>query len=570
MAFNTQHTSAGVYFSINDRGANAVLAVGGVATLVMPLPLGIVGKNMRVLASEVDELLGPSVGRYWQNVELLKLLASQARYLNITRVGHNVKFAASMVTTFNNFATTRNLAAGLDNLDTVLFNDKDIMLVAARHAGDNGKNYYFAFEPDLTDPDGESFNFYVYRVGYKTPIHTYRGCTLFYKKDDNNEQKFIEEMVNNDHLCPIMVFVNEDHYKLKTDPRYLAVNAIGGGPRDPNAPNAPHGQLLHGSDGDEIDIYSDDEEVRNRSLALMLEGWENYRDWETVRVGIACDGGYAHPAIASKIAEISEDRMDCISNNSVPVQWQYHEDAIAYRYGRKLLDGMGLNMATAFATLSNNDIEYRASSVERNMWVPCSVAMTYAMLECDKDRSWLAPAGLNRGGFPWGLRLRHEAPLPVRDILNDNQINFPIHFKSPVAPNDAVGIYMWNADTLNGKRSPLDDIGVQRLLSVITESVRVSFLRYNFENDSTVLRKELKTDLDDNVLQPITNGRGLDWYESVVDRRNNTNASSANGDLYVDVFLDPTRYTKRIHLNLNVAPTGNLKAVVSLIERGQV
>lgn len=570
MAFITQHTSAGVYFSINDRGAQANLAVGGVASLVMPLPLGVVGKNMRVLASEIDDLLGPSVGRYWQNVEILKLLASQARFLNVTRVGSGVKHAATMLTTFNNFATTRNLASGLDNLDTVQFNDKDIMLVAGRHGGVNGNEYFTAFEPDLTDPDGESFNLYVYRVGYKTPIFDFRGCTLFYKKDENGEQKFVEEMVNNNHLCPVMVFVNENHFKLKVDPKYPAVNAIGGGPRDPNAPNAPHGQLMQGNDGEEVDIYSDDEDVRNRSLALILEGWENYRDWETVRVGIGCDGGYAHPAIASKIAEIAEERMDCIGNLNVPAQWQYYEDAVAYRYGRKQLDGMGINLATAFATLNCNDILRRASSVERDHWVPCSVAMTYAMLECDKDRSWLAPAGLNRGGLEWGLRLRHDTKVDVRDVMNDNQLNFPIHFKSPIGENDAVGIYMWNADTMNGKNSPLDDIGVQRLLSVITESVRVSFLRYNFDNDSTLFRTTLKTDLDDNVLQPIANGRGLDWFESVVDRRNNTNASSANGDVYVDVFLDPTRYTKRIHLNLNVAPTGQIKAVTSLIERGQV
>ena len=68
MPFNIQHTSAGVYFQINDRGATAQLVSGGVATLVMPLPLGAVGKNMRVLATEIDELLGASVGRYWQNV----------------------------------------------------------------------------------------------------------------------------------------------------------------------------------------------------------------------------------------------------------------------------------------------------------------------------------------------------------------------------------------------------------------------------------------------------------------------------------------------------------------------
>ena len=160
--------------------------------------------------------------------------------------------------------------------------------------------------------------------------------------------------------------------------------------------------------------------------------------------------------------------------------------------------------------------------------------------------------------------------IDLRDQYNDNSINFPIHFKHAVAANDALGIYVWNADTTYNRNSPLDDIGVRRLLCVITESARVSLLRYNFKNDSPVLRKSLQTDIEENILQPAYNGRGLDWYETVIDSRNNTAQTSAAGDLYVDIFLDPTRYTKRIHLNLNIAPTGQLSAVVSLIERGQV
>ena len=160
--------------------------------------------------------------------------------------------------------------------------------------------------------------------------------------------------------------------------------------------------------------------------------------------------------------------------------------------------------------------------------------------------------------------------LDFRDALNDNQINFPIHFKNPSEPNDPVGIYMWNADTTNGTNSALDDIGVRRLLAILTRSSRSSFLRYNFQNDSTLLRTNLRRELTDDILQPVQNNRGLEWFDVIVDMRNNTDASSANGDLFVDIFLDPTRYTKRIHLNLNVASTGQVKAVVSLIERGQV
>lgn len=567
----TLHTSAGVYFEeVNDRSVQAALLTGGIATLVMPAPRGVVGQNMKILASEFESLMGSKSGKYWQNVEILRLLSKQANYINFTRVGKDVKHALTMITTYNNMSVSRPVTEGIDDLNVIVFGQKDILAAVGRHGGDNGNEYYIAYEPDLTNREVNAFNLYVYAVGSKTPIKEFKGATLFYHVDDDNRQCHIEELVNNDRTCPIMVFVNNAHYKLATDKEYAAINTIGGGAYNPNSPTTPHGQLLGGDDGMDIDVYSDDEAVRNASLALILEGWDNYSDWETSRVGIACDGGYAHPAIASKIDELMESRNDCIGNNNVPVQWQDYTSAVAYRHGYNKIDGMEFALSSSFSTLGTNDVWMTATAVQRGMWVPYSVALTYIMLECDKTRSWLAPAGLNRGGLPWGERLRYDFEVDKRDILNDNQINFPIHFKTAMTANDALGIFGWNADTLYGKGSALDDIGVRRLLAVLTDSTRAQFLWYNFEGNDAVLRKELETNLRKNILQPAKDGRGLDWFDVVVDSRNNSNQIVANGDLVVDVYLDPTRYTKRIHLNLNVAPTGEIKAVVSLIENGQV
>lgn len=568
--YNTQHTSAGVYIQERDNSGQAALAVGGVVTLVMPGPRGQVGKNVRIYADELDEMIGAPTGKYWQNVEIIRLLAQQARYVNYTRVGAGVKHAITMITTFKNFATCREVPEGLDNLDTILFNTQDILAVVAKDGGVNGNKYFVAFEPDTTDHEGEAFNLYLYEVGFRSPIRSWTGATLRYKTDDDNTQLFIEERVNNDRTCPVMVFVNPTHFKLATDPAYPAVNAIGGGPRDPNSMSAPHGQLINGDDGEEIDIYHSDATIRNRSLSLVMEGWENYRDWETVDLGIACDGGVSHPAIASLMDEIVADRQDSVATNAVPVKWQDYASAIAYRRGRLKLDDMAWPISSSFTALSTNDIEYFSEYMARYMWMPISVAQAYTMLECDKTFGWLAPAGLNRGGLPWGVRLRVPNDLDFRDALNDNQLNFPIHFKNPAEPNDPVGIYMWNADTTNGTNSALDDIGVRRMLAIVTRTARVAFLKSNFENDSPLLRAAIKTELTDDILQPVQDGRGLEWFDVIVDSRNNSDMSSANGDLFVDVFLDPTRYTKRIHLNLNVASTGQVRAVVSLIERGQV
>lgn len=567
----TLHTSAGVYFQTLDRSIQTQLSNGGVVTLVMPAPRGRIGQNLRITASEFDSLMESSSDNNWTNVEILRLLSKQANYINFTRVGKDVLYAGTMVTTYNNLSVSRPIAVGMSTIDQIEFGSHDILAVVGRDGGEYANDYYVAYEPNYSDVDVNSFNLYVYKVGTKKPLRTFTAATLYYYTDADNRQCFIEELVNNDPLCPVMVFVNANHFKLSTDKTYGAINAVGGGPYDANSPTTPHGQLMHGSDGMEIDIYSSDDTIRNASLALVLEGWDNYKDWEIIDVGIACDGGLAHPAISSKIDEILQVRQDSIGCSNVPAQWQQYSNAVAYRHGYKKLDGMEFALSTSYGTLCTGDLWYTAPSRNRGFFVPYSVAQAYIMLECDKTFSWLAPAGLNRGGLPWAEYIRDGGyDVDARDIFNDNQINFPIHFKNPMSAFDAVGIYGWSADTLNGKGSALDDIGVQRLLSVITSSARADFLVYNFEGNDNVLRTNIKNNLERNILQPAYDGRGLEWFEVVCGTANNTNQDVANGDLFVDVYLDVTRYTKRIMLNLNISPTGQLKSVVQLIEKGQV
>ena len=562
------NTSAGVYYETIDNSAALKSATGGIATLCLPLPWGPVGVSRRTLASELEAFYGTST-KFWRELHKLRLLCKQANWVNVTRIALDPLYAATMYCTYNNMSTCRELGAGLTTNAVINFSDHDIMAVVGRYQGERGAEYYTACQPDTTDATGLSFNFMLYKVGTTSPLRVWYGCTLFHNTDDNGNQTFIEDVINGDPLIPVQVFVNPNHYKLAQDEKYAALNTVCGGPRNSLTPTAPHGQLLGGSDGQDIDIYGAN---AGPALAAFVEAWEQYDDWETYDLGIACDGGYSHPVIAATLDTLCKSRSsDAIAINNVPAFLQTgHEAAVAYRHGTLALDGYFLGLgSTPDSTLCYNDLEARDSTVNRTQWIPMSVALCYTMLECDKTFSWLAPAGLNRGGLPWATKLRCASDIGVRDILNDNQIIFPIHFKNPQSSADPVGIYVWNADTLNATNSALDDIGVQRLLSVLTRSTRAQFLYYNFEADDSVLRTTLVNNLKKNILEPCLQGEGLDWYDVICDETTTSNQDVANGDLLINIFLDPTRYTKRILLNLNVAPTGQVNAVVSLIERGQ-
>jgi hypothetical protein len=560
MALSPNNPSPGVYTYTIDNGAQTSLAGGGIATLCLPLPRGQIGKNMTITNSDIPSVIGPATGIYKDNVNILKLLSGVSRYLNVCRVALNAYKAGVLVTTYNNFATTRSLAAGVQDPTSFVFTTNDIMLITAKYEGDYGNNLYVTFEPNTTDPEGVRFYLHVYEGSSTTPSETHE-CTTFYKVDDSGMQLFVEEVVNYQSKL-IDVHVNANHYKLAVDPEFVVVNAIGGGPYLVNSPLTPNGQLSQGSDGDLIDVFNSDANIANNALSAILDTWDVYKDWETTNVGIACDGGIGHPAIAAKLQELEQRRTDCVCNNNVPPYLQDRDNAVGYRQGNIAVQGMNFNVFSNSNTLTVSDVKSRDSANARDWWVPASVCMTYTMLVTDQEAAWLAPAGVNRGGLDFATSMRYKYDLSDRNILTDNNINMMISFNDDIYN----GIYMWLADSLQVTNSPLKDIGVCRLLALLRRTVRITYLKYCFKLNDDLLREQIKTDLE-RLLQPIKNGRGLDWFEVVCDSRNNPDSTEANGDLVVDVYLDPTRYTKRIMLNADIAPTGQIQYVVNLISK---
>ena len=182
------------------------------------------------------------------------------------------------------------------------------------------------------------------------------------------------------------------------------------------------------------------------------------------------------------------------------------------------------------------------------------------MLTADQVASWLAPGGLNRGKLDFATDVRYRFKQGDRDVLVDNQIN-------PIAIFEGEGIFMWGADTTYTTKSPLQDIGIRRLLAMLHASARANNLSAVFEPNDDILKQRQKSAME-AILEPIKTGRGLRWYAVTCDYTNNTAEDEARGDLIIDVFLDPTRYTKRIHVTAIVPPVGDIQYALQLINSG--
>ncbi|ARW58775.1 tail sheath protein [Erwinia phage vB_EamM_Y3] len=556
------HPSPGVYSQENDRSNQAALVQFGMCTLVLPFPRGVVGENTTVTSTtEIDTLFGPATGPYANNVQIAKTLMTKATKLNITRVAIAVKYAGVYLTTYNNFATCRPLGdGGLEDPEQIAFTDRDIGLLYALSQYAKANDLYITFEPDVTDAMGIKSIIKVYQTGFLTALETHVVTTRYYK-DEAGNQFFIEDVINVNSKY-VRFKLNENHYKLLEDPDFVVLNSVGGGPADPTNPTAPNGQFTGGSDGSVIDIDHSDATIANTSLAAVLSGWDNYRDWEDIQAGILCSGGLEHPVIANKIDSLAESRMDCIATNGIPTVYQERDAAVAYRRGNKPYKEAEFSGTGSWSALTNSDVKARDNDNARDYYVPASVCMAYCMLTADQVASWLAPGGLNRGKLDFATDVRYRFKVGDRDILVDNQIN-------PIAVFDGEGIFVWGADTTYTTKSPLQDIGIRRLLAMLHASVRANNLSAVFEPNDDLLKQRQK-DAMEAILEPIKLGRGLRWYAVTCDYTNNTAEDEARGDLIIDIFLDPTRYTKRIHVTAIVPPVGDIQYALQLIQSGSL
>jgi phage tail sheath protein FI len=126
------------------------------------------------------------------------------------------------------------------------------------------------------------------------------------------------------------------------------------------------------------------------------------------------------------------------------------------------------------------------------------------------------------------------------------------------------GIVIWAADTLQSYPSALSNIGVRRLVSWLEKSISDFLITAVFDPNDAMLRASLTAEVD-SFLGPIRSARGLDNYQVVCNDSNNPPSSVANGDLILDVYVDPTVHTKRIHLNAVIARAGGIQYAINLM-----
>lgn len=345
-----------------------------------------------------------------------------------------------------------------------------------------------------------------------SPIESFR-VSLDYEVNEDNQQMYIEDVINGQ--SNYIVFKHNRDFGA----RYEFVTSA-------------YETLAGGEDGQRV------------TDTQIMNGWDLYADPDRIEVSLLVNAGYTNHLVQHKMLQVAEKRGDAYAILDVPSNKQKTADAVAYRR-------QTLNANTYWGGLYGPDILIYDSYTDRQFYIPISGDVAGRASFTAANRAlWFAVAGMNNGLLQDVLGIREIYRQGARDSLEEAQVNYVRKL-----PRGA-GYALWAQNTLLNRASSLRDANVIFLcLYVLKASKRFTDNKLFDPNDS-FLRAQVKGAADD-FMKPIKSGRGVYEFSNICDHRNNTPQLIANGDLILDMIMDPTIATKRIHVRFNMNPKGS-------------
>lgn len=533
------HSSAGVYTDIEDLSVRGQPVSTSTAVVVGAASKGPIGKRTFVADDvELEAIFGKGDPRQGFAIFCAKEFLRVGTSLYFTRVATNALTAGAYLTVdditvddpilrLTNFDAGDNTPLGqLEPLDNIGFNAGDagvestMLIFAALSPGNWSDNVSIRIRP--SNPVGTPLRsnghnvkkFWVdVMLGYSGPNSIVKESflvTRHHEIDGNGRQLYINDVINNKSK---LIRVKNNELAPELDIVSTVTLTLAGG-----------------NGGDPVTEYD------------VINGWELYEDKDEVSVNILINAGYAIPSVHRAMDALCHTRGDCVAILDVPSDKQTVSGAISYRRNT-------LNLNSHLSALYSPDLQVVDPDSNRKLFVPPSGHVAAAYAYTDATRAlWYAPAGLQRGRVRvLGVRERYK--LGARDALDLAQVN--IIRKIPNA-----GYVIWGQETQQSFASALSNINVVRMINHV---LTVSTLTANvgvFDPNDDMLRAIL-TSVVEKIVAPVKRGRGLYAYDVVCNEKNNTPDTIANGDVILDIYLDPTIPAKRIHVTIGVNPTGS-------------
>lgn len=286
--------------------------------------------------------------------------------------------------------------------------------------------------------------------------------------------------------------------------------------------------------------------IGNPATASGLYAFQNP---ETIDINLLCTPGFSTGAVIGTALQMCESRGDVLYLVDPPFGLR-PQQAVDWHNGM-LLSDLKTAINSSYGALYWGWIRVFDQFSNEEIWIPPSGHVSAVFSRTARDaEQWFAPAGLRRGRLLTALDVEYSPTQGERDLLygSGNAVNAIVKF-----PQD--GIVVWGQRTLQRTESALDRVSVRMLLIFIKKNLTRLLRNFIFEPNDSVLWKQVLATVEP-FLGDIQARRGLQAYKVVCDSSNNTAERIDRNELWVSVFLKPTRTVEFVVLNLAVLRTG--------------
>lgn len=286
--------------------------------------------------------------------------------------------------------------------------------------------------------------------------------------------------------------------------------------------------------------------IGNPSTSTGLYAFQNP---ESIDINLLATPGFSTGAVIGTALQVCEGRGDVLYLVDPP--FGLRPQQVVDWHNGMLLSTMSSAVNSSYGALYWGWIRIFDQFSTNEIWIPPSGHISAVFSRTAREtEQWFAPAGLQRGQLFTALDVEYSPSQAERDLLygSGNAVNPIVRF-----PQD--GITVWGQRTLQRTPSALDRVNVRMLLIYIKKNLTRLLRNFIFEPNDRILWRQVAATVEP-FLGDIQTRRGLQGYRVIVDETNNTPERIDRNELWVSVFLQPTRTVEFVVLNLVVLRTG--------------
>lgn len=295
--------------------------------------------------------------------------------------------------------------------------------------------------------------------------------------------------------------------------------------------------------------YSSELDAAVIGNAATSTGLYAFQNPETIDINLLITPGFSTGAVIGTALQMCESRGDVLYLVDPP--FGLRPQQVVDWHNGMLLSDLRTAINSSYGALYWGWLRIFDQFSANEIWIPPSgyVAGVFSRTARDTEQ-WFAPAGLRRGRLLTALDVEYSPAQGERDLLygSGNAVNPIVKF-----PQD--GIVIWGQRTLQRTQSALDRVAVRMLLIFIKKNLIRLLRNFIFEPNDRILWKQVLATINP-FLADIQSRRGLEAFNVIVDETNNTPERIDRNELWVSVFLKPTRTVEFIVLNLITLRTG--------------